>query len=75
MLGLFDDSTNNRVFTEKLLNAVKTFQKSHDLAPSGILDIPTQTEIEKEFAQLETVEDVQRERAYEMLGGKISDLY
>ncbi len=75
MLGLYNDSLNGNVYTKPLQDAVKSFQQGHDLVPSGIIDIATQSAIDKAFSQLETTDDLQLEHAYELFGGKASDLY
>lgn len=75
MLGLYKESLSSGVYTEALQEAVKSFQQGHDLVPSGIIDVATQAAIDKAFARLETTEDRQLEKAYELFGGKISDLY
>ncbi len=75
MLGLYKATTNNTLYTKELQDSVKTFQQSHDLVPSGIIDIATQVAIDEEFSKLEVMEDVQLERAYEIFGGNSGNLY
>ena len=74
LLGYYNGSADNKVYTAELRNAVKKFQSENSLASTGILDIPTQVKLEKEFETLKIEEDIQLETAYEMLGGNKEDL-
>ena len=75
MLGLYESTPNSRLFTEELQDSLMRFQQGHNLVPSGILDIATQAAIDTAFSKLETTDDIQLERAYEMFGGSAADLY
>lgn len=74
LLRYYNGSADNMVYTAELRNAVKEFQAEHGLASTGVLDIPTQVKIEREFEALKLEEDIQLETAYEMLGGNKNDL-
>lgn len=74
LLGYYNGSADNKVYTAELRNAVKKFQSENGLASTGVLDIPTQVKLEKEFETLKIEEDIQLETAYEMLGGNKEDL-
>lgn len=75
LLGYYNGSADNEVFTAELKDAVKRFQAVHGLASTGVLDIPTQVKLEKTFENLKIEVDLQLETAYEQLGGNKEDLY
>lgn len=75
LLGYYNGSADNEVFTAELKDAVKMFQTIHGLASTGVLDIPTQVELEKTFETIRIEVDLQLEAAYGQLGGSKEDLY
>lgn len=75
MLGFYSNKTDDPVFDEDLRSAVAEFQQSKKLCASGVLDIPTQVELESTFEMLETTVDLQLQYAYKMFGGTPEDLY
>lgn len=75
ILGYYNGSADNAVFTAELKDAVKKFQVGHSLASTGVLDIPTQVKIERVFEDIKVEIDAQLETAYEMMGGVKEDLY
>lgn len=75
LLGYYNGSADNEVFTAELKDAVTRFQTIHGLAATGVLDIPTQVELEKTFETIKIEVDLQLETAYEQLGGVKEDLY
>ena len=74
ILGYYNGSADSQVFTAELKEAISRFQGRHELASSGVLDIPTQVKIEEAFEDIKIEVDLQLERAYEMLGGDIENL-
>ena len=75
LMDYFIGNLNNDVFNVDLKDAIKEFQRDNDLVDSGVLDIPTQIKLKEKFENIETVIDIQMEKAYESFGGNIDDLY
>ena len=75
MLGYFTGNTSNNIFNVQLQESIKAFQSKSGLSASGVLDIPTQVQLENTFGSLEKEVDVQLRRAYEAFGGKVEELY
>lgn len=75
MLGYYTGTTDSEAFFEDLRTAVKAFQLDEDLAPYGVIDIPTQVKMERRFEKLQTYTDNQLEEAYKLFGGSVADLY
>ncbi len=74
MLGIYKGKVDDKIFTEELQNAVKEYQYVNDLSASGVLDIITQTKLERTFSSLQRVVDLQLQTAYERFGGNADDL-
>ncbi|HIT86082.1 MAG TPA: PDZ domain-containing protein [Candidatus Ornithomonoglobus intestinigallinarum] len=74
MLGIYKGKVDDKVFTEELQEAVKEYQYVNNLSASGVLDVVTQTRIEKTFSSLQRVVDLQLQTAYERFGGNVDDL-
>ena len=68
-LGYYNGEIND-VFDEVLEKAIKDFQEQTDLYSYGVLDITTQSKIDKEFSKLETLVDEQLNKAYELFTGE-----
>ena len=75
MLGIYKGNVDDGVFTEKLQEAVKEYQYVNGLSASGVLDIATQVKLDRTFAMLQKVVDVQLNKAYSLFGGNIADLH
>ena len=75
MLGYYTGTSENDTFYEDLRSAVKAFQLDENLAPYGVIDIPTQVRMERRFESLQTYDDNQLEEAYKIFGGSVDDLY
>lgn len=75
VMNYFIGNMSNNVFNTDLKEAVKAFQRDNGLTDSGILDIPTQVRLKEVFEKLETVIDIQLDRAYEYFGGNAEDLH
>ena len=75
MLGYFNGNTTNDTFNVQLQDAIKAYQAQNGLSASGVLDIPTQVQLENTFGSLEKEVDVQLRRAYEAFGGNADELY
>ncbi|MCX7714727.1 MAG: S41 family peptidase [Clostridia bacterium] len=73
LLGYYVGDVDNE-FTEDTEDAVKAFQSDSGLFSYGVLDITTQVAINNKFLQMEEVIDNQLKRAYEVLGGNVSNL-
>ncbi len=71
-LGLYSGNIQNNVFRSDLREAIKSFQLTAGLVPSGILDIPTQVKLEEDFEKIEVTNDNQFEEAYILCGGTVS---
>lgn len=74
-MNYFIGNMSNNVFNTDLKEAVKAFQRDNGLTDSGVLDIPTQVRLKEVFEKLETVIDIQLDRAYEYFGGNAEDLH
>lgn len=68
-LGYYEGAVNE-VFDETLKDAISLFQDDQDLYPYGVLDITTQSRIDKEFSKIEIVNDDQLNKAYELFTGE-----
>ena len=75
IMGYYIGNMTNNVFNTDLADAVKAFQKEHELTDSGVLDIPTQIRIKQIFEELETTVDIQMQEAYKYFGGNVDNLY
>ena len=75
MLGYFNGNIANNTFNVQLQDAIKAYQAKNGLSASGVLDIPTQVQMENTFGALEKEVDVQLRRAYEAFGGNADELY
>lgn len=73
LLGFYDGNSDSNVFDAELKESIKNFQLANDLFAYGVLDIPTQQQMDELFSELETVKDNQFETAYKLLGGKDID--
>lgn len=60
----------NDTFDSALTEAIKTFQKEHNIYPYGVLDLTTQTTITNSFINLEVMTDNQMDEAYKAFTGK-----
>ena len=74
MLGIYKGKVDDKIFTEELQEAVKEYQYVNNLSASGVLDIITQTKLERTFSSLQRVVDLQLQTAYERFGGNADDL-
>ena len=74
-LGYYNGEIDEN-FDTFLEDAIKDFQEKTDLYAYGVLDITTQTKIDKEFSTLEILVDGQLNKAYELFTGesKIPDM-
>ena len=68
-LGYYEGVINND-FDELLEDAIKRFQDDNDLYAYGVLDITTQSRIDKKFSELEVLVDKQLIKAYELFTGE-----
>ncbi|MGN1116325.1 MAG: S41 family peptidase [Candidatus Ornithomonoglobus sp.] len=75
IMGYYIGNLANDVFNTDLADAIREFQKEHDLTDSGVLDIPTQIRLKEIFEELETTVDIQMQEAYKYFGGNVDDLY
>ncbi len=75
MLGIYKGNVDDGVFTEELQEAVKEYQYVNGLSASGVLDIATQVKLDRTFAMLQKVVDVQLNKAYSLFGGNPADLH
>ncbi|MGN0183325.1 MAG: S41 family peptidase [Candidatus Ornithomonoglobus sp.] len=75
IMGYYIGNLTNDVFNTDLADAIREFQKDHQLTDSGVLDIPTQIKLKEVFEGLETTVDVQMQEAYKYFGGNVDDLY
>lgn len=68
-LGYYNGEINDE-FDLFLEEAIKDFQEKMDLYSYGVLDLTTQSRIDKEFSKLEILVDAQLNKAYEMFTGE-----
>lgn len=68
-LGYYEGVIND-TFDAELESAICAFQEADDLYAYGVLDITTQSRIDKHFSKLEIVVDQQLMKAYEMFTGE-----
>ncbi len=68
-LGYYSGEINEQ-FDILLEDAIKEFQEKTDLYSYGVLDITTQSRIDKEFSSLEILVDEQLNKAYELFTGE-----
>ena len=68
-LGYYNGEINDE-FDLFLEEAIKDFQEKMDLYSYGVLDLTTQSKIDKEFSKLEILVDAQLNKAYEMFTGE-----
>ncbi len=74
ILGYYSGQ-NNDIYDIGLQEAVKLFQLENDIFAYGILDIPTQEQIENVFSDIDVTDDKQLKTAYELCGGDVTQLY
>lgn len=75
IMNYYIGNLGNDVFNTDLADAIKQFQRDHNLTDTGTLDIPTQIKLKDVFSTLETTVDIQMQEAYKYFGGNIDDLY